>query len=48
MNNIYEIVIKLIGEIEPVGASHIDPERFENLKTMTDLVDKLVCDIDNV
>lgn len=27
-----EIVNKLVGNIEPVGDSHIDEKRFENLK----------------
>jgi len=46
--DIYEIVKKLVGEIEPVGASHIDKHTFENLKVMTDLVDKLHTDLDNI
>ena len=28
----YEVVKKLIGEVDPVGETHIDNERFENLK----------------
>ena len=44
----YEVVKKLIGEVDPVGETHIDNERFENLKKMTDLVDKLLKDIDDV
>jgi len=43
-----EIVKKLIGNIQPAGAAHIDPERFENLKTMCDLVNDLVVEIDEV
>jgi hypothetical protein len=36
--DIYKVVKKLIGAIEPVGATHIDEGRFENLKVMTELV----------
>ena len=45
---IYEVVTKLLGSIKPVGSSEVDNERFENLKQMTALVDKLVSDIDDV
>lgn len=43
-----EIVKKLIGEIQPAGASHIDTERFENLKAMCELVNNLVDEIETV
>jgi len=43
--NIYEIVTKLVGPIMPVGETNTDDKRLENLKTMCDLVDKLLCDI---
>lgn len=46
--NYIEIIKKLIGPINPVGDSHIDAERFENLKYMCEMVDKLVQEIDNV
>ena len=46
--DIYEIVNKLVGEIEPIGSEHIDKKSFENLKVMIELVDKLLTDIDNV
>lgn len=45
---IYDVVKKLIGDIEPVGASHIDGERFENLKNMTRLMRELLTDIECV
>jgi hypothetical protein len=45
---LHEIVKKLVGEINPVGASHIDSQRFENLKTLISLVDALLNDIDYV
>ncbi len=40
-----EIVKKLIGNINPIGESHIDKERFESLKEMCDLVSNLVSEI---
>lgn len=43
-----DVVNKLIGPIEPVGSTEIDCERYENLKTMINLVDKLIVDIRNV
>lgn len=46
--NIHEIVKKLVGEINPVGETNTDNERFKNLKVMTDLVSRLVYDIDTV
>jgi len=45
---IIDIVRKLIGPIEPVGASHIDPGRLENLEAMAALVDDLIMDIHHV
>ena len=43
-----DVVRKLVGPIEPVGDSRIDHDRFENLQTMTKLVDKLLGDIDRI
>lgn len=37
-----EIIEKLLGEIKPVGASHIDNERYENLKKYEVLIEQLV------
>lgn len=45
MNDIYEVVCKLIGEIEPVGESHIDQKRFNNIRTMCDIIHKLTYDV---
>ena len=42
----YDVVIKLIGRIMPIGETQEDDRRFENLKAMTELVDLLVSDID--
>lgn len=48
MIDIYEVVRKLVGNIRPVGESHTDTDRFNNLLELTDLVDKLLSDIDAV
>lgn len=43
-----DIVRKLVGPIDPVGETNTDEARFENLKEMTKLVDRLVLDIDRI
>ena len=46
--NKYEIVMKLIGEVIPVGEQHTDDERFENLKDLIALakdINELLVDI---
>ncbi len=45
---LYDVVTKLIGPIKPIGETGEDNKRFENLKAMTELVDKLLTDIDDV
>ncbi len=45
---IQEIVMKLIGNINPNGETNTDNDRFENLKCLCDLVDILVGKIDYV
>jgi hypothetical protein len=42
---IKEIVQKLVGSISPAGESHLDTNRFENLKVMCNLVEDLVYEI---
>jgi len=46
--NIYEVVKKLNGSINPVGATQIDDERFENLKIMCSLIANLLADVSHV
>ena len=46
--NIYEVVTKVVGPINPVGETHTDNRRFDNLEVMCDLVDRLLTDIDGV
>lgn len=43
--NLYDIVIKLTGPIDPLGESNADEKRYENLKEQINLVEKLLCDI---
>ena len=48
MENIKEIVEKLVGNIQPAGESHLDKQRLENLKLMCGLVEDLVWEINQV
>jgi hypothetical protein len=44
----YEIVQKLIGPVSPLGDSSRDDQRFENLKHLCELVEKLFTDIGQI
>ena len=46
--DMYEIVIKLIGNIEPYGDTNIDRERIINLDDFTSLTYKLVSDLTDI
>jgi hypothetical protein len=46
--DLYEVTKKLIGSIDPVGESRVDEIRFENLKVMLDLVERLIDEINDV
>lgn len=48
MIDVYEVVKKLTGEINPVGETNTDEKRFENLKVTCNLVAKLLNDISEV
>ena len=48
MIDIYDVVKKLTGNINPIGETNIDNERFENLKNVCGLVDILLSEIDTV
>jgi len=37
---IHEVVNNLVGQIRPVGATHIDDKRLENLKVFIEVFDK--------
>jgi hypothetical protein len=43
--NLHEVVTKLVGPIKAVGETNEDVRRFENLKALTNLVDRLLYDI---
>ena len=45
---LYDVVTKLVGPIQPVGDSGADKARLENLEKMTELVDRLLFDISAV
>lgn len=43
--DIYDVVRKLIGDVEPVGETHIDNIYYENLQQLTALTEQLLTDI---
>lgn len=45
---VYEVVKKLIGEIDPVGSSHVDEKRYDNLTAMITLAGEILGDISYV
>ena len=45
MMTLYEIVMKLNGEIYPVGETHEDKKRFENLENLIVLIDDLTDEV---
>jgi len=46
--DLYAVIKKLTGPIDPVGSTHIDNDRFANLEYLTEAIDKLLTDIDAV
>ena len=46
--DVYDVVKKLIGGIEPVGSSEIDEKKYKNLGDTIDLVNRLIEDIQTV
>lgn len=45
---LYDVIRKINGEINPIGDSSVDAERYENLLILCETVNKLVSDIDAV
>ena len=45
IENVYAVVKKLIGPINPVGDTTVDDERFENLKQFIDVFEDMLGDI---
>ncbi len=50
MNSIevLKVINKLVGRIHPVGESHTDSERLENLKVMCEVCQELMVEINSV
>ena len=42
-----DIVMKLVGPVEAVGETHKDVQRLQNIKVLTELVDRLMFRIAN-
>ncbi len=47
-DNLHDVVSKLVGPIRPIGETREDGRRFANLQLLTELIDKLVIDVDEV
>lgn len=45
---IVDVVTKLIGKIDPVGETHTDNARYDNIKVMTALIDSLMYEIHEI
>ena len=45
---IYEVITKLVGPIDPIAESREDDRRFENLKVMISIFDKIHSDLDDL
>lgn len=43
---LYEIIMKLVGPVRPIGEHSADLERLENMKKLTDLTDRLLFEIE--
>jgi len=43
-----DVIKKLVGDVQPYGATHIDDERFDNLKEMCSVVGDLIAEIKKV
>ena len=45
---LHEIVMKLVGPVMPVGETREDEQRLSNMKALTELVDRLLFEVDAV
>ena len=43
-----EMVMRVVGPIEPIGETHADKERLQNLENLLELVDRLIFKIDRL
>jgi hypothetical protein len=51
IGTIVEIIDKLVGKVEPVGETHVDNKRFENLQKLCGILDHysvVVSDVSNL
>jgi len=48
IENLYEIIMKLNGPISPLGESHEDGRRFENLEQLIGVIDLILFDIEQI
>jgi hypothetical protein len=46
--DVFEVVYKLIGPVDPVGETHTDDKRFENLKEFCKVTEQMLQVIHNV
>ena len=46
--NIYDVVMKLVGNIHPVGETTADNFSYDNLKQLTELTDSLLFEINTI
>ena len=45
---IYDVVMKIIGPINPIGETNEDDRRLENLRTFIDLTNRFLANIDDI
>lgn len=45
---VYQVIKSLTGEIDPIGETHVDTKRLENLKNTIKIADMLIYDIAHV
>jgi|WetSurMetagenome_2_1015567.scaffolds.fasta_scaffold128985_3 hypothetical protein len=43
-----DVVMKLVGNIEPIGETNTDNYRFENLKQLCSLIEELVFEVEKI
>ena len=46
--NIADVVLKLIGDVQPVGSTHIDNKKYENLEVMGEVFYRLFRELSEV
>ena len=43
---LYEVVMKLVGPVQPIGSHGEDMARLENIRNLTELIDRLLYEVD--